>query len=507
MSDDCNVKIQGADILLPCNFMIEDVPLRDIAHEVRGNDGRRPELSYGDIVKTFHLSEDIYTPLLHENLIARMATTEMPFVYFRDTLPEGLKRRRFLSLPDVSARARCEMQLKGYPIVEAAFDMFVWDMAAKDSTATNESNMKLWMGYLTIGYQFAPGGENTHPGILLIDELAYDVDQRRARYINTYFQSKGCADLSRNFVCAKNHGTVPQHEKSEYLSKSQCRHVNEDADCLQKQMIADLGPIERGIYDQTSIERYRENNPTVTFTSLARASALHAAIKKISQTSGLAPHAPHKILIVGPGIETINPHFGVAAPEQSYEPFVVADAAIGFIGASESQISLDLLDINHRVLGHFDSAIRAAQQGRPHQLLLAFDNSYLKERPDLFDHLSGTDVRPITQDKEAKVSKASIGPDILRRMRPLEGNIAIDRVNDAASYDIIVMLNVFIYLSPINKLLALENISRLLKPGGIFITDLRDEMLPASNVCHGLASHGLTPALTLQDSPIVVFRH
>ena len=56
---------------------------------------------------------------------------------------------------------------------------------------------------------------------------------------------------------------------------------------------------------------------------------------------------------------------------------------------------------------------------------------------------------------------------------PVDLNIVLERINLPAAerFDLIVATNVFVYYNRLEQALALQNVSTLLKPGGIFLTN------------------------------------
>ena len=73
-----------------------------------------------------------------------------------------------------------------------------------------------------------------------------------------------------------------------------------------------------------------------------------------------------------------------------------------------------------------------------------------------------------------------VSPGIVGRFNAAEGDIITDDLAPPASYDWIVIMNTFDYFNDAEKMLAMENITRLLKPGGILFTDLSPDTFSAA---------------------------
>lgn len=99
--------------------------------------------------------------------------------------------------------------------------------------------------------------------------------------------------------------------------------------------------------------------------------------------------------------------------------------------------------------------------------------------------------------KDRIVSIISIPPTVLDHFHPFQSDIITDYVNSAESYDMVFILNVFIYFNDNEKRLAMDNIGRLLKKGGILVTDIIAEGTKREKRCEQLPGHGLENVFSL----------
>ena len=270
-------------------------------------------------------------------------------------------------------------------------------------------------------------------------------------------------------------------EYEEFMQKSECQHFEEDIACVHEtlgQMAVDMG---LQVYRQ-GINEYRHQNKGNTYTNKDRAILLKEAIAMASVSSGdFFDNPVHDILIVGPGLEEVHPEWGVVVPRQSYEPFAVTEAAVKFGQANADDLRVDLVDINPRVVTYFSELIAAAKDGVAHPV-------FWSETP--------TDVSPST----------------LRQFHVSAGDIISDALAPEEKYDWIVMMNTFMYFNDTEKLLAAENIARMLKPGGMLFTDLDPAFLPTHipDTCGSSSASALQSQIVVGHDnipyPVVIYR-
>lgn len=182
-----------------------------------------------------------------------------------------------------------------------------------------------------------------------------------------------------------------------------------------------------------------------------------------------------KVLIVGPGHD-LAPRVGLIddLPPQSFQPFAVADALLQLGLSDRRHLRIHCVDINQRVVDHLQKVSQ-----RPVDLILVSglaDNEshrFTDEFKEYFRVLG----RSIGVETEARWPRDLAGH--LRKALTISdprGLITGDRLNIVTEryaipqqFDLIVVTNVFPYFNQLELLLALANISSMLKPGGYLI--------------------------------------
>ena len=97
----------------------------------------------------------------------------------------------------------------------------------------------------------------------------------------------------------------------------------------------------------------------------------------------------------------------------------------------------------------------------------------------------GQRIAPDSRDQAAPfrelVTRAvEVRPAVVLASEPVDLNIVLERINLPATerFDLIIATNVFVYYGPLEQSLALQNVSTLLKPGGILLSNDELQEIP-----------------------------
>jgi SAM-dependent methyltransferase len=191
--------------------------------------------------------------------------------------------------------------------------------------------------------------------------------------------------------------------------------------------------------------------------------------------------------VIGPGLDFTDKQSGYDYyPQQTLQPFAVYDSLARLGLAKPAGANITVFDISSRVLEHMQRARERAQKGRAYAIQLPRDPQQSWEPAAVeywraFGGHAGKSVAPIRPPAELSglVTRAvEIRPAVVLSSEPVDLNIVLDRMNLPAAerFDLIVATNVFVYYGPLEQSLALQNVSTLLKPGGILLSneDLRE---------------------------------
>lgn len=326
--------------------------------------------------------------------------------------------RTFLQRDNFQRVPECTLRGIGMPTDAPAFNQAIQKIA-QDNDRNVVDPLGDFAGYY-IGNEF----DQITPirpdwAFTFYNSLLFDVDPKRRTRIANFVQQQGCGDTIVNAACAHAILMLPEFlQMSMTAVLPQCTNLPYHAVCtshLFTQISSRFDNFER------DITAFRQQHKSVTYTDQWRADHLYKLISiEAAKPSSVFKSPPSRVLIVGPGLERFN-KLGTSVPQRTYEPFAVAKACTTVLKATPMQLSIDLLDIN----------------------------------PDVIDHMNEVSAR----EKEY-------------HFNPQRGNIITDKVADDNSYDMVVILNTFMYFTNSELVLAMENIERLLKPGGVLITDM-----------------------------------
>jgi SAM-dependent methyltransferase len=228
-------------------------------------------------------------------------------------------------------------------------------------------------------------------------------------------------------------------------------------------------------------------------TRLTADFALDKALEAIAAKGALAPRSVRRIAIVGPGLDFTDKAEGYDFyPLQTIQPFAVIDSLTRLGLLSPDDVRMTTLDLSPRVNNHLDNARKRAMLGEPYvlQLPLAKDDPKHQWHPDLvaywkaFGGKVGEEAPPIPPPAVAgnvQVRAVRVRSAIVLSIFPRDLDIIVQRLEplpDDQRFDLIVATNILVYYDAFEQGLALANISKMLRPGGYFVTNYAVAPLP-----------------------------
>jgi SAM-dependent methyltransferase len=217
--------------------------------------------------------------------------------------------------------------------------------------------------------------------------------------------------------------------------------------------------------------------------------------------SRILPGDVRRVAIIGPGLDVIDKQRGYDFyPLQTIQPFAVVDSLLRFGLAEAGQLQVTAYDLSPRVHAHLTSAREAAQAGRGYTLVLPrdLDRPWTPGLVDYWERLgnfvsdppSGS-IRtppaplPVPPRGAGRVGLRSVvvAPSVVLSITPRDFNIVLQREGPAtgeAAFDLVIATNVLLYYGVFEQSLAVTNIARMLRPGGILLTNNPVFELPES---------------------------
>jgi len=202
-----------------------------------------------------------------------------------------------------------------------------------------------------------------------------------------------------------------------------------------------------------------------------------------------------RVAVIGPGLDFIDKNEASAFdyyPQQTLQPFALVDSLLRLRLAKANALRVSVLDISSAVLDHLQRARQRARKGVGYTIQLPRDVGP-PWPPQLVDYWKSfgdqagdsiTPLRPPAIFPGLETRAVRIRPDLVLACEPVDLDIILERLNLASSerFDLVVATNVFVYYDAFEQALALENVSAMLKPGGLLLTNDRLPEIPGGSL-------------------------
>jgi hypothetical protein len=287
------------------------------------------------------------------------------------------------------------------------------------------------------------------------------------------------------------HTAAGQAKLKEYLLANVVRVLTEQASYVKALAAARLlGDPSEEFAERSTLYRSRGLSSD---TSLLPNFAIEQSLK-IMQTRGLIKaESIRRVAVVGPGLDFTDKQDGYDFyPQQTLQPFAVVDSLLRLGLARPEALQIETFDLSPRVNEHIEQAKRRARRGASYVVQLPRDPS-VPWKPEVviyWEHFGdqiGRPVRPVSIPANVgglKVRAVSIRPTFTSRITVSDLNVVLQRPDlpPAERFDLIIATNIFIYYDVFEQSLAMLNVERMLRPGGVLLSNNGLLELPFSRV-------------------------
>ena len=209
-----------------------------------------------------------------------------------------------------------------------------------------------------------------------------------------------------------------------------------------------------------------------------------------------------RVAILGPGLDFADKQEGYDFyPPQTIQPFAVMDSLIRLGITRADVLSVTTIDISVSVNSHIEQATRRARDGSPYVIHMPLDAerswtpallSYWKR----FGDAIGTDTTPLPVPHgvgSVRNRAVRVSPQHVARIIPADLNVTAEYLTlpPAERFDLVIGTNVFVYYDRLQQGLAMAGVARMLRPGGLLLSNNALVEVPAV----GLTSAGYSRTL------------
>jgi hypothetical protein len=210
--------------------------------------------------------------------------------------------------------------------------------------------------------------------------------------------------------------------------------------------------------------------------------AIDQALKDLASRGLLKAGAVHRAAIIGPGLDFVNKEEGADFyPPQTIQPFALMDSLIRYGLADQKTLEIVTYDISSSVNQHIHRAKNNAAANRGYTIQLPLDgtktwSSEFTAYWNQFGNQIGTPTKafPVPDETpELKIRAVRIRPEHLSKLSPIEMNVVFQRevLPDARQFDIVIGTNIFVYYGPFEQALARANLSSMIRPAGLLLSN------------------------------------
>ena len=245
------------------------------------------------------------------------------------------------------------------------------------------------------------------------------------------------------------------------------------------------------LVDQVTIFRDRG---LASDTSILIDFGIEKALAAVKANGLLKPAAVQRVAIVGPGLDFTDKQEGHDFyPQQTIQPFAVIDSLMRLGLASPAGVQVNAFDLSPRVIQHIESARARAREGHAYTLVLPreIDRGWTADLTKYWQRFGdriGKDTKPLASPPSAgrlEVRAVALPPPVVLSVTPRDLNVVVQRLDPlpaAEQFDLVLATNILLYYDVFEQSLAVTNVAKMLRPGGIFLTNDRLFDLPSSPI-------------------------
>ncbi len=273
---------------------------------------------------------------------------------------------------------------------------------------------------------------------------------------------------------------IARNSVEAYLSGNLRRLIAEER-VYEKQQAAAL---RTGDPDDVLMARatiYRERGLSFD-TSLEPDYALDTMLKQLLEKHLIDHGKIRRIAVMGPGLDFADKRIGLDFyPIQTIQPFAILASVMHLGLGAADDVRVVACDLNPAVLAHIQRLAARGRQGVPYVVQLPNDsrNDWPPELISYWQHFGESLGKPVQSFgapevlNGVEVRAVAIRPEIAERISGQDLNMVAQQLSapPGGGFDLVIATNIFVYYNFFEQALAMQNISRMMNPGGIFLVN------------------------------------
>ena len=227
-------------------------------------------------------------------------------------------------------------------------------------------------------------------------------------------------------------------------------------------------------------------------TSLLPNFAIEEALKAM-RAKGTIAQKIRRVAVIGPGLDFTDKQEGYDFyPQQTLQPFAIVDSLLRLGLSDPRELRVTTLDLSPRINSHLANVYSRSVRGESYrlQLPLASDEVWSAEFVRYwksFGDQIGKPAKPAAIPPgtgDLKLRAVAVRPSVGATLTPIDVNIVLQRVELPVEerFDLIVATNIFVYYDEFQKALAMVNIEKMLRPGGVLLSNNALVELPSPHL-------------------------
>jgi SAM-dependent methyltransferase len=216
-------------------------------------------------------------------------------------------------------------------------------------------------------------------------------------------------------------------------------------------------------------------------TSLLPNYALEDTLAAMLRKGAVAQGSIRSIAVIGPGLDFTDKRDGYDFyPLQTIQPLAVIEAVLRLGLGKKGDLRMTTFDLNPAVNAHLTAMAKRARAGTPYVLQLPRGDAadWTPRAVAYWQHfgdLIGSPVAPVKAPQGLSVRAVAIDPKVASLIEPVDLNV-VAQVMDGGAFDLVIATNILVYYDRFEQALAMQNIARMMNPGGVFLSNT---VLPA----------------------------